>query len=611
MTEPMTDELVAERYASREATFGAEAEALTARWNRVANLRLLAAIAALGLLGWGLYRGGWPLLALAGAAFLLFAWLVVVHRRLGRERNRAAALHEINREGIARLARDWDGLPLSPVTGAPPDHPFANDLDLFGRASLFQLLDTLSTPMGAERLRGWLLEPAHPSVIGQRQPAVHELAPELAWRQELEARGRVGGTDRPNPEPFLQWAEGPSLLAAKPWAAWLARLGTLGLVVTAGLQLAGVTNLPLWIAFAIFNVLLVTLVGGAWGQIEAASDHQGAIGAYGEMLEHLDRATFTSPLLQVVSSSLSSSGRPASEQVNRLRRRTALVIPRGSLLYLPVQALAAWDIQVLSTLEAWKRESGGDVRAWLAAIGEIEALAALGGLAGDNPGWAWPTLAEGEPAVSGDRVGHPLIAPGQRVCNDVTVGPRETVLLVTGSNMSGKSTLLRSIGVNAVLAGAGAPTCATRFSLPPVELWTSARISDSLEAGVSFYMAELLRLKQVVDAANAAPERRPVLYLLDEILQGTNTVERHIAASHIISSLVQAGAIGAVSTHDLALASAPELVDAALPVHFQEQVTDGVMTFDYQLRPGIATSTNALKLMEIVGFDMAGARTNA
>jgi DNA mismatch repair ATPase MutS len=221
-------------------------------------------------------------------------------------------------------------------------------------------------------------------------------------------------------------------------------------------------------------------------------------------------------------------------------------------------------------------------------------------------------------------IGHPLLHDDVRVVNDVEVGPPRTFLLVTGSNMSGKSTLLRSLGVNIVLAGAGAPVCATELRLPPVRLWTSVRVQDSLERGISFFMAELQRLKQIVDAArDSGPDDPPlalgatsphrgesprVFYLLDEILQGTNTAERQIAARRIIRFLVDQGAIGAVSTHDLTLAEGPELTPAARPIHFADTVSrDGEgppMTFDYKIRPGLATTTNALRLMELIGFDL-------
>jgi DNA mismatch repair ATPase MutS len=290
------------------------------------------------------------------------------------------------------------------------------------------------------------------------------------------------------------------------------------------------------------------------------------------------------------------------------------------VLFFPVEVVTLWNIHLLWLLERWQRDAGAYVRGWLVALGEMEALIALGTLHFDHPAWTFPELEKAPEAMAGDTgslcvegqdVAHPLLPPDRAVGNDVLVGPPGTFLLVTGSNMSGKSTLLRAIGVNCILAQMGAPVCAAQLRLPPLTVASSMRVQDSLAQGVSFFMAELQGLKAVVELAEARrADRRageiPVLYLLDEILQGTNTAERQIAARHIIQRLLNTGAIGAVSTHDLTLAAAPELAAAATAVHFTESFTRGpegpAMRFDYKLRPGIATSTNALKLMEIVGL---------
>ena len=278
--------------------------------------------------------------------------------------------------------------------------------------------------------------------------------------------------------------------------------------------------------------------------------------------------------------------------------------PAGSIL----AALTCWDLHVLAALERWQSQHGHQARQWLSTLGDVEALAALATLAHDNPDWVNPSYEVTHAAVAAEQIGHPLLAAEVRKHNDVAVGPAGTFLLVTGSNMSGKSTLLRAIGLNAVLAGAGAPVCAASLAMPPVTLWTSARVTDSLEQGVSFFMAELRRLKQVVDAADAAHAAGgpPVLALLDEILQGTNTAERQIAARRVIRLLLRRPAIGAVSTHDLTLADAPDLAAAARPVYLRETVADAPdgprMSFDYRLRPGLARSSNALRLLELVGI---------
>ncbi|NJM05678.1 hypothetical protein HC891_05035 [Candidatus Gracilibacteria bacterium] len=295
------------------------------------------------------------------------------------------------------------------------------------------------------------------------------------------------------------------------------------------------------------------------------------------------------------------------------------------MLYLVFQFTTLLSLHTLWLLEGWQQTAGGRLAGWLRALGTFEALGALATLHHDQPEWAFPTIDAHAEALEAKGIGHPLLADKVRVANEVQLGPPGSFLLVTGSNMAGKSTLLRALGLNIVLAQAGGPVCARAMLLPPVELATAIRVQDSLEEGVSYFMAELRRLKQVVERAEelergsgvrsqnseeaAHPDvPRRLLYLLDEILHGTNSGERQIAARRIIRHLIDQGAIGAVSTHDLELASTPELAEATVAVHFAEDFrrtpAGPEMRFDYKLRPGIATSTNALKLMEIIGLEV-------
>ena len=304
-------------------------------------------------------------------------------------------------------------------------------------------------------------------------------------------------------------------------------------------------------------------------------------------------------------------GLPAHAALSALESRLGLADARHSApVHFLLQVSTLWDFHVLALLERWQRAAGREARRWLTALGEIEALAALAALRFENPGWCLPEVTAGQPELAARDLGHPLLPPARRVGNDVTVGPAGTFVLVTGSNMSGKSTLLRAIGVNVVLAQAGGPACAAALRLPPLRLATSILVEDSLAAGVSFFLAELLRIKRVVAAAGeAGREGAVLLYLLDEVLRGTNSVERQVAVRRVLRHLLARGALGAVSTHDLALASGPGLSQAARPVHFRETIAAGPdgprMTFDYRLRPGPATTTNALALLRQVGLDLA------
>jgi hypothetical protein len=597
-------------YCARRDQFAAERDELTRRWNRVANVRLVAFALAAVLAGWGLLVGPQVLLWLAAVPLAAFVVLVVMHQRLGRRRRRAAALVEINDEGIQRLARHWDALPLRHTYRPDPAHPYAGDLDLFGRASLFHLLETATTPMGDATLRDWLLAPAAPHTIQERQGAAADLAPRVELREELALRGRLSAAERGDPAPFLRWAEGEPWLAGRRGLVWAARGSIAGLVLTGALSAFGLLAFPLWALFLAANIVINQAVGPRVRELVATpSEHQAALLAYAGLLETLGTAEVSAPLLRRLQERITAGGHRAHLWLRRLALLTRFWVPASSLGHWPFQALFLWDIHLLDRLEAWQGAAGREARDWLTALGEAEALVALGTLAHDHPEWAVPEIDPVADTITASGVGHPLLPDDVRVVNDVAVGPPGMFLLVTGSNMSGKSTLLRSIGVNAVLAGAGGPVCAAGFRMPPVSLWTSVRVQDSLERGVSFFMAELQRLKQVVDAARETGPNDPrVLYLLDEILQGTNTAERQIAARRIIRFLVDCGALGAVSTHDLGLAEGPELSPVARPVHFRETLhEDGAgppMTFDYRLRPGPATSTNALRLMDLVGLDV-------
>src|SRR5215207_1950568 len=366
------------------------------RWNLVANARLIAFLAAVAAAAWGLWgrvAAGW---ALAGLLLGVFAVLAIYHARLGRQRARLATLRAIQEEGLARLDRRWSDLPMSWAPEVPPDHPYAADLDIVGRASLFQLLDTTATRMGRESLAAWLLAPAAPTVANTRQGAVAELAPLLDLRQEIELRGRAASGSESDPEPFLAWAEDPRGLGDRAWLRWVAWLGPIAVVALGIADLSGVIPAPLWGVPLVVNLLVgATAARRAYATIAEVVTGQRAITAYAGQLDLLATAEFTDLALRLLQERLGSGERGAPAMLRRLGRLTGMAIPPSSSLYVPVQALTLWDVHVLFALERWKREGGRDARHWLATLGEAEALAALAGLCHDNPDWTFPMI---EPA---------------------------------------------------------------------------------------------------------------------------------------------------------------------------------------------------------------------
>jgi hypothetical protein len=412
---------------------------------------------------------------------------------------------------------------------------------------------------------------------------------------------------------FLDWAESEPVLRRRPLFRWAGFLFPPVLVATVLADLIFGAG-PWWLLPAAVQIWMtrsaVGLVGSTFARVVPVG---GAARALVPQLRLLDGTRWDSPQLVRLRDDLGHGADAAHHGLSGLLRLLDTVESRRNIVYVTLAPVLLLDVHLGLALERWQARYGKEVRGWLDAAGEWEALSAVATLTHDHPDWVYPELYEPgtEVVLSGRALRHPLLHPDRSVGNDVEVGPPGTFLLVTGSNMSGKSTLLRSIGLNAVLAGVGAPVAADALSLPCFRVFTCMRVDDSLEEGVSLFMAELLRIRSVVDAARAQdPEGRPVLYLLDEMLHGTNTAERRVAARGIARHLLEAGAVGAVSTHDLAFAESPELTGPAQPVHFREHIEgrgpDGRprITFDYRLRPGIATTRNALKLLEAVGLSL-------
>ena len=592
-------------YLARAEQHEAAARAIGRRSAWLAQARLAAFLAAVAAGVAADYSGARPWWAAAAVLFGVFLVLVRRHARVRRQERECAELAALNREGALRVQRRWSELPRREAVAPIADHAYAGDLDLFGAAALAQLLGPAASATGERVLDEWLLAPASPDEVAARQRAARTLAPMVEWRERLALRGRATRAARwQDIEAFVAWAESPPALAGPvltvwPWVIplllWLPLLATLWLPLPA-----------LWIGGALAALGLSWRVGARARQVlDRAFGREAMFDHFPALFDAVAGERFEDPMLASLAARLRVGGVEATTRIARLRRIMNLADARFSSLHFLLQLGFLWDLHVLRALQQWQRECGGRVRDWLRAAGELETLARFGGLAHDQPDWVFPDVVAAHDSLEAEALGHPLIADDVRVCNDVRVGPPGTFLLVTGSNMSGKSTLLRALGLNAVLALAGAPCCARTLRLPPLAIGSSIRVQDSLSRGVSYFMAELERLKQVVDAA--AARDGAFLFLLDEILHGTNTAERRIAARSVIAHLVASGAIGAVTTHDLELAAGEALSPLAVPVYFTERFERGAdgaerMTFDYVLRPGLAPSTNALRLMELVGL---------
>ncbi|HMI82453.1 MAG TPA: DNA mismatch repair protein MutS [Polyangiaceae bacterium] len=548
---------------------------------------------------------------LAAALGVAFAVLVVWHARLDRIERRVQAAIAFHRWAILRIDGKFSEYPSRGERFRSDEHPYTADLDVFGEASLFQLIDSTHTRRGEDTLARWLTESSALEVIVERQGAVRELVPREALREKLAVLGTLIRADKPDPGPLVAWAESAPVVSALPLAQVAAfALPTLLALAFVLSQLAIVPS-PIVALVALGQWLYaLSLLPKVEPIAAAVSAREGALAPYRSMLELIAAERFETPLTQRLQAKIGAakeSARTAPEEIGKLSAIAGFLDARQNEVFrFFIGPLFLWDLHCVLALERWQVRAGRRVRSWLDAIGEFEALASLAGFAHDQRETTWPILGETS-TFRAKALGHPLIDARGRVTNDVSLRGSGTALLVTGSNMSGKSTLLRSMGTNAVLAMAGAPVVAEELVMAPIELRTSMWARDSLAKGVSHFYAELEKLKRVVDGIEAA---RPLFFLLDEILQGTNSRERIIGARSVLRHLLERGAMGAISTHDVGLLDLGPGLDARVDkVHFEEQVSESengksAMSFDYKLRPGVVRSTNALRLMRRVGIDV-------
>ena len=582
-----------------------------ARIRTIGAARLLAVAALLGLIGalvWTeVTRFAW-----AGVVGLvaLFLVLVVLHQRAFSRRARAAAVQRFHDRGIARLSGRWTEHSRDGAAFRSVDHPYSDDLDVFGRASLFQLLNAAETPFGEQALAATLAGRPGPEdeaaaqawaqEVSGRQAAVKELSANVAFRERLSAVAHVVSSERPDPTPFVEWAEKAAPL--RPSASSRALSFVLPVLAVGSMAIGSSIGLPrtTWIVVVLAELaFLWTHRVKTTSIVAAASSKEGTLGRFADVFAVIEAETFEAPELRRLQGKLrhddakGAKGARVTREMAALGRIIGFVNARQNEVFrLFIAPVLLWDFHCAVALDRWRTRAGPHVRGWFAALGELEAVASLAGFAFEGPERCWPEL-EARPCLEGQALGHPLLAADHCVDNDVVLPRPGCALVVTGSNMSGKSTLLRAIGLNAVLAMAGAPVCAKRLVIGRATVATSMRISDSLEAGVSHFLAELKKIKRVVDLARGRP---PVLFLLDEILHGTNSRERLIGARAIVRSLTDLGAYGAVSTHDLGLAEpVVELEGRVENVHFQEQVE----------------SANALRLMRAGGLDVPPAESES
>jgi MutS domain V len=597
---PALDEDIRAVYEHRLAERNRALEKWTHRDRRVADARL-AVFVILVVLGFLIIRGAtfpiwWP--AVPGAVFVA---LVLVHEPIRRRADRSRRSVQFYSNGLARLDGRWPGRGSSGLSYLDVEHPYAADLDIFGTGSLFERLCTARTRSGEDTLAAWLLAPAGPEAIAERHEAVRELRPQLDLREDLELLG-VEVRQGIEPASLAEWGTATRVFPGVivPLVAFI--LGILGTAALAGWLFFNL-DLSLLLLILICDGIFARVVFNRVRTVLSAVERRTAdLVLLSELLRRLESHPFACPLLRRLVKSLETEGHPASREISRLARLLNLLDYRRNQIFMPFAALWQWTTQIAVRIDAWRSGPGPRIVQWLSAIGEFEALCALAAYAAENPLDAFPEITTGAALVEARAIGHPLIQRRDCIVNDVALGGRILALMVSGSNMSGKSTLLRTVGVNTVLALAGAPVRATSLRLAPLAVGGTLRIQDSLQAGRSRFYAEITRVRQLVELSRGP---LPLLFLFDELFNGTNSHDRCVGAQSVVNGLIDRGAIGMVTTHDLALTEfAAGDLSRITNVHFADRLVDGKMIFDYQMRPGVVQHSNALALMRAIGLEV-------
>ncbi len=543
--------------------------------------------------------------ALAAAILLVIIFIQLIYKDIA---NKASIKHlqfliNINNNELAALEGKYyqfdDGAQF-----VPHDHFYANDMDIFGRSSLYQLLNRTTSEMGAEKLANWLLFPTSTQHIIERQMAVKELATKNEWTQNLQALGKESSIKKNTLQKIKHWLQEPNLfIQFKHWQ-WLRFLLPVIICTITLLYAFDIIAENTWyLCLLIFAAIAFQINKVAATLHNELSSMVDDLTTLAESIKAIEIATFASPLLQKLQADLQKQQIAASLKIKRLKK----ILDRLDLRYniviaIPLNIMLQWTLQQVLDLEKWKKENDDNVQSWFEILAEFEALNSFATLHFNNPAYCFPILKDTHFSIAATELGHPLIHQSKRVNNFINIETAGEIMLVTGSNMAGKSTYLRSIGINSILTMAGAPVCAKSFEISPIQLISSMRIADNLEESTSTFYAELKKLKTVIEKINAGEK---VFVLLDEILRGTNSLDRHTGSEALIKQLIKQKAAAILATHDVELAAMEkEYPNNILNYHFDAQVNGEELYFDYKLKDGVCTNMNASLLMKKIGLEI-------
>lgn len=608
-------------YRQRKSDFESKLAVAKQKSDRLVLWRPLIFLAIIGLVAGGFW-GPVPLLfipvfPLAG----LFVVLVIKHQRLKKQTSYWQRLVDINETALQRLAGKWSQFSNTGNRFINLAHRYAADLNIFGTGSLFQYLNAATSFLGEQALADMLTAPVESKKILPRQQAINDLAVHLEWRQHFQALGLDGKNKLRNPEQLWAWVKAkplfrigdtplmrrcemsPSIQINNKYLKLLWILPVLTLLL---LILTIINIVPLYVVLIMLAlqmlVFIITekLISKVFATTEAAVEELQRCFA---LLNCIEQQQFKAPLLLEWQQALLGSGKRASRQIKVLAKiADRMAFRQSPLLHLLVNVAVFWDLHTLAKLEKWKSVSGLSLQNWFKVIADFEAMSGLAGLLHDHPDWIFPEIVSGKPLLEARGLGHPLIAAGSRICNDIMLSPAGGILVITGSNMSGKSTFLRTVGINLVLAYAGAPVCAQNMRCSLMDIYSSIQLHDNLEQNTSAFYAELKRMKIIVDAAR---QGTPVIFLLDEIFKGTNSKDRIFCAKTVLEKLNKLTTIGLVTTHDLELGILEQEHPQSIKnYHFTDYIQNNKICFDYRIKPGVSPTTNAVALMKMIGIEV-------
>lgn len=587
-----------EQFEQRVELYSKKYSTLNKQYNFIATVRLLVFVAfVIVFILFANYKMGSEL----GLSVLLFPFvfglIVKSHQKIKYQRQHAKFLKEINEREILI----YDGKLKELEEGKEyldKNHPYANDLDIFGSNSIFQLINRTTTKGGKDTVANWLLSGADKQEILERQEASIELSEKIDWRQDFEARGMHFEMQQTNSDLLIDWIKRKSPV---PFPFKIAAY-IMPIVIIISMLLNAFTAWPFFmtlIFLAISGFVLNRFQDQLTKLTESVIKHISVLGAYSTLIAKLEETDFESKKLKSIKSSVIHDKYKASESIQRLYKILDFLNARSNFFYMIIDVILLFDLHIIFLAENWKKKNEADVANWFKAISEMEAISSLAAYHNSNPDYIKPTIAEEEFHIEALSLGHPLIKKHERRSNDYVLSGKGSISIITGSNMSGKSTFLRTLGVNLILAQAGAVVCAKTFNFSLVQLFTSMRTQDNLEEHVSSFYAELQRIK---DLLGLVEKKMPVLYMLDEILKGTNSHDRHIGAVSLAKQLTNTNSFGLISTHDLALGDLANSMSNISNYSFNSVVEGEEIIFPYKLDKSICKSFNASKLMEKIGI---------